>query len=49
MIKNKIFLGKPTSHDDHYIINMGSQRLKLAVIDCWTALICSDGSITREH
>ena len=25
----KIFMGKATGHNDHYIINMGSQRPKI--------------------
>ena len=28
-IIKKIFLGKATSHNDHYIIDMGSQRPKI--------------------
>ena len=28
--KNKIFLGKATSHNDHYMINMGGQRPKIS-------------------
>ena len=28
-INKKIFLGKATSHSDHYMINMGGQRLKI--------------------
>ena len=27
--KIKMLLGKPTSHDDHYIINMGGERPKI--------------------
>ena len=28
-INKKRFLGKATSHSDHYMINMGGQRLKI--------------------
>ena len=40
------FLGKATSYNDHYMINMGGQKPKLAVIDCWLALICSAAGST---
>ena len=27
--QQNLFIGKPTSHNDHYIINMGRQRPKI--------------------
>ena len=37
------FSGKAACHNDHFMINIGSQRpkIRLAVTDCWGALICS--------
>ena len=45
---NKRFIGKATSHNDHYMTNMGSQMEKINGNWLLQALICSGDSVVAS-